>query len=114
MTDEEVAELLPVVDEFIEAVEQQDAGFITAALGPANRAPLFAVVCARRLLDAEAKIADQAEGVREARAGWAAEQEANRRLRERVARLSNSVLELRHLMNHRAAAAPKTKARKAT
>lgn len=97
VTDEELEPLLPVVDEFIDAVGANDAGFIAASLGPVNRAPVFAVVCARRLLDAEAVIADQGVGVKEARRAWMRAKGENEKLRRQIAGLKRTEGELREI-----------------
>lgn len=57
MTDEEVNELLPVVDELVAAVAEGDSGFIAECLAYNNRAAAFAVILAQRVLNAEAGMA---------------------------------------------------------
>ncbi len=67
ITDEEAVALLPVVDEFLAAVEEQDAGFIDACLSYDGRAKAIAVLCAAHLLKTESDLEDSRQALRDTR-----------------------------------------------
>jgi len=102
MTDEEVAELLPVVDEFVEAVKEGHAGFIEACLSHESRAKAFAVILATHLIEAEAEAEQaskqRAEDARESRSSLASVWETNKKLSAEVTDLRERVRDLRSIV----------------
>ncbi len=98
MTDEEVDALLPVVDEFVEAVEESDVGFITACLAFKDRAPAVAVILAQRLIESEAE-REKAVGVlRDAHHHLVTTRERAEKLRTELDDARRRVKELRGIL----------------
>ena len=99
MTDDEVNELLPVVDEFVDAVEANDAGFIKSCLAYRGRAPAIAVILAQRLTEAEVETASARGAVRDARKQYAATMADNDQLRAELKDARERVTELRSILH---------------
>ena len=99
MTDDDVVALLPVVDEFIEAVQENDAGFIRSCLAYRGRAPAFAVILAQRLHDAEAETETVRGAVRDARKQYAATLADNDQLRAELKDARERVQQLRSILH---------------
>lgn len=98
MTDELVNLLLPVVDEFVAAVEANDARFIAHCLTYQGRAPAIAVILAERLLESEAETETVRGATRDARKQYAAVLADNDQLRAELDDSRARVKELRGIL----------------
>lgn len=98
MTDELVEMLLPVVDEFVAAVEENDAPFIERCLTYQGRAPAIAVILAERLLESEAETETVRGATRDARKQYAAVLADNDQLRAELKDARARIRELRGIL----------------
>ncbi len=104
MTDEEAAALLPVVDEFIAAVQEENAGFIDACLSYEGRAKGVAVLCAAHVLKAEEALDECRAALRDTRHENARLIASHDQLRAELVDARQRISDLRSFLTAKAAA----------